>query len=66
MPNIYKNIAVLQCTDESRLNELLAGGLSRFTVRTLGARSVQIDHERLIEVRRLLERLGQTPRIVRG
>lgn len=66
MPTIYSNLAVLQCADETRLNELLAGGLQRFTVRSLGPKAVQIDHERLPEIRKLLDRLGQTPRILRG
>jgi len=66
MPTVYRNIALIECVDEARLVELLAGGLQRFVVRQLGPRALQVDHERLPEIQKLLERLGQTPRILRG
>ena len=65
MPTIYRNMALVECVEPDHLDELLAGGLQRFAVWRLGPGAVQVDHERLPEVRKLLERLGETPRILR-
>lgn len=63
MPALYRGMAVVQSADEAALEDLLKSGLQRYVVRRLGPAAVQVDHERLSEVRRLFERLGQTPRI---
>lgn len=65
MPVIYADIAIVECADEAVLEGLLAGGLQRFVVRRLGPTSVQVDHERLADIRKLFQRLGQTPHITR-
>ena len=66
MSTLYRHLALIECADEAQLDELLVGGLQRFTVRRLGPKSVQVDHVRMVEIRKLLERLGQTPRVVRS
>jgi len=63
VPALYSHMAIVESAGEGELDELLAAGLQRFTVRRLGPTSVQVDHQRLPEVRKLFERLGQTPRI---
>jgi hypothetical protein len=62
---LFANAAVIECAEEAGLEELLAGGLERFVVRRIAPTVVQVDHHRLAEIRKLLERLGQTPRITR-
>ncbi len=59
------NAATVECQEETALAELLSGGLQPFVVRRLGPTAVQVDHQRLPEIRKLLEKLGQTPRITR-
>jgi hypothetical protein len=59
------NAAIVECAEEKTLDELLTGGLLPFVVRRLGPTVVQVDHQRLTEIRRLFDRLGQTPRITR-
>jgi ribosomal protein L13E len=66
VPVLYSGMAIVETSAQAELDELLAAGLQRFTVRRLGPTAIQVDHERLVEVRKLFERLGQTPRIVRG
>ena len=63
MPVLYSHMAIVECAGESELDELMAAGLQRFAVRRLGPAAVQVDHQRLPEIRKLFERLGQTPRI---
>lgn len=65
MPTFYSNVAVVECADAAGLEELIAAGLQRFVVRRLGERAAVVDHERLAEIKKLFERLGQTPRITR-
>lgn len=65
MPGVFANAAVVECTEEAALDELLAGGLQQFLVRRLGPTAIQVDHGRMPEIRRLLDRLGQTPRVTR-
>lgn len=65
MPALYRNVAVVECADEAGLEELLAAGLQRFVVRRLGERAVVVDHVRLPAIKKLFERLGQTPHISR-
>ena len=65
MSVLYSHMAIVESAAESDLEQLLAGGLRRFTVRRLSPTAVQVDHQRLPELRRLFERLGQTPRITR-
>ena len=48
---------------EEKLSELLASGLARYLVRRIGPTALVVDHERLADVRKLLKRLGQTPRV---
>lgn len=63
MPVLYQHSALLTCADAAGLSELLASGLERFVVRRLGERTVMVDHQRLDDLRKLLKRLGQTPRV---
>ena len=64
MPTLYTRVAILECADAEGLEELLTAGLSRFVVRRPGETAVVVDHQRLAEVHKLLQRLGQTPRVV--
>jgi hypothetical protein len=63
MPSLYANVAILEAVDSSTLDDLLASGLKRYLVRRLGPTAIQVDHERLADLRKLLKRLGQTPRV---
>ena len=63
MPNLYASVAILEAVDSSTLDELLASGLARYLVRRIGPTALVVDHERLADVRKLLKRLGQTPRV---
>jgi hypothetical protein len=59
------NAAILECREEAALADLLAAGLQPFVVQRLGATAVQVDHQRLPEIKKLLEKLGQTPGMTR-
>jgi len=63
MPRLYANLAILEAADTSTLEEMIASGLHRYLVRRLGPTAIVVDHERLPDVRKLLKRLGQTPRV---
>jgi hypothetical protein len=63
MPSLYANLAILEAADAPTLEEMLASGLHRYLVRRLGPAAIVVDHERLADVRKLLKRLGQTPRV---
>ena len=63
---IFINVAMIECSDAAHLEGLAAAGLERFIVRRLGDRAVQVDHERLPTIKKLLERLGETPRLAVG
>jgi hypothetical protein len=63
MPTLFKHVAILEAAEPSALDELLISGLKPFVVRQLGPTAVVVDHERLADLRKLLKRLGQTPRI---
>ena len=63
---IFRNVAIIECSDADHLQQLIAAGLERFVVRTLGDCAVQVDHERLPAIKKLLERLGETPRLAVG
>jgi hypothetical protein len=63
MPTIYKHLALLETAEPAALEDLLASGLKSFVVRQLAPTTVVVDHERLADLRKLLKRLGQTPRI---
>jgi hypothetical protein len=56
-------MAILEVAESTLLDELLASGLQSFVVRQLSPTAVVVDHERLGDVRKLLKKLGQTPRI---
>lgn len=64
MPSLFSGAAVVEAADAEKLDDLLASGLKDYVVRRLGPTAVQIDHLRLDDVRKLLKRLGQTPRFV--
>ena len=63
MSALEQHVALLECSDPTSLDEMLAAGVQRFVVRRLGPRVVVVDHERLEELRKLLKKLGQTPRV---
>jgi hypothetical protein len=63
VPTLFKNVAILEVAESALLDELLASGLQSFVVRQLSPTSVVVDHERLGDVRKLLKKLGQTPRV---
>jgi hypothetical protein len=65
VPTLFSGAAVVEAADAEKLEELLASGLRDYTVRRLGPTAVQVDHARLDDVRKLLKRLGQTPRNAR-
>ena len=64
MPSLTTHCAILETTDPSTLESLLASGVGRFVVRPVSPTMVVIDHLRLLELRRHLKQLGQTPRII--
>ena len=66
MATIFSNVAMIECAEAEHLERLIAAGLERFVVRRLGDHAVQVDHERLPAVKKLLERLGETPRLAVG
>lgn len=63
MPRLFSHLALIEAADSGKLDELLASGLNDYAVRRLGPTVVQLDHARLDGARKLLKRLGQTPRI---
>jgi len=63
MPDLFANVALIECADQTALEEVLAAGLDRFVVQRLSETAVVIDHERLDEVIRLLRRQGHTPKV---
>lgn len=62
MPSLFSKAAVVEAADAQKLDELLASGLKDYAVRRLGPTAVQVDHLRIDDIRKLLKRLGQTPR----
>lgn len=64
MPILYQGVVLVQCAEHLALEQFLSAGLQRFVVRRLSSTCVVVDQERLDEVVKLFERLGQTPRIV--
>jgi len=66
VPTLLSNVAIVQSSDTGHLERLLSAGLGRFVVARLGDHVVMIDHERAAAVRKLLERLGETPGLVTG
>ncbi len=64
MPTVCANVTVLECAEPATLEQLIAAGLRRYVVRRLSETAVVLDHERLGDIRKLLKRLGETPRIV--
>ncbi len=65
MPRLSHNTAIIETAEPAAMTALLASGLERMTVRRLSDRAVVVDHERIEDVRKLLRRLGHTPRITR-
>lgn len=65
MPHLFSGIAIVEAADPEKLDELLASGLKDYSVRRLGPTTVQLDHARLDDARKLLKRLGQTPRVAK-
>jgi len=63
MALFLRNAAVIQCAESARLDALIAGGLDRFLVERLGPTAALVDHARLPAIKKLLERLGETPRL---
>ena len=63
IPDLFANVALIECADQTALEEVLAAGLDRFVVQRLSETAVVIDHERLDEVIRLLRRQGHTPKV---
>jgi hypothetical protein len=63
MPTLFDHTAIVETAQPEKLEQLLAAGLRRYVVRTLGPTAVQVDHERLADVHKLLKRLGETPRV---
>ncbi len=63
MPDLFANVALIECADRAVLDEALEAGLARFVVQRLSDRAVAVDHERLDEVLKLLRRQGQTPKV---
>jgi hypothetical protein len=63
MPTLYKHVAILEVAEASQLDELLVSGLRSLVVRQLSPTAVVVDHERVGDVRKLLKKLGETPRI---
>ncbi len=63
MSTLYRHLALLESNDPGVLAELLASGLQPYVVRQLTPTTAIVDHERLDDLRKVLKRLGQTPRI---
>ena len=63
---LLQNVAVIEAGDAGHLERLLAAGLERFVVERIGERAVVVDHQRIVALKKLLERLGETPRLVTG
>ncbi len=63
VPNLFANVALIECADRIALDEALGAGLSRYVVWRLSETAVVIDHERLEDVLKLLRRQGQTPKV---
>lgn len=66
VPNLLQNVAIIQAADAEHLERLLTAGLDRFAVERLGEYAVVVDHQRIPALKKLLERLGETPRLVTG
>lgn len=66
MAVLLQNACIVQATDAGRLEQLLAAGLDRFAVERLGETAILVDHQRIPALKKLLERLGETPRLVTG
>ncbi len=65
MPDLFTNVAIVECADRAALDEALGAGLDRYVVRRLSETTVVVDHERLEAVLKLLRRQGQTPKVTR-
>jgi hypothetical protein len=65
LPDLYANIALIECADPAALAEALGAGLDRFVVQRLSDRAVVVDHERLEDALKLLRRQGQTPKVTK-
>ena len=63
MPTLFDHVAIVETAQPDKLEHLLAAGLRRYVVRPLGQTAVQVDHQHLAEVHKLLKRLGETPRV---
>jgi len=63
LPDLFANVALIECADQTALEETLAAGLDRFVVRRLSETAVVVDHKRLDDVIKLLRRQGHTPKV---
>jgi hypothetical protein len=65
LPDLFVNVALVECADAAVAEELLRGALGRFLVNRISDRVVAVDHERLDDVLKALRRQGQTPTVTR-
>jgi hypothetical protein len=65
LPDLFANVALLECADKATLDEVLGTGLERYVVRRLSETVVVVDHARVEELLKLLRRQGQTPKVTR-
>jgi hypothetical protein len=65
LPDLFVNVALVECADAAVAEELVHGALSRFLVSRVSDRVVAVDHERLDDVLKALRRQGQTPKVTR-
>lgn len=65
LPELFANVALVECADRATLEEALGVGLDRYVVARLSDTVVMVDQERLDGVLKLLRRQGQTPKVTR-
>jgi hypothetical protein len=65
LPDLFVNVALVECAEATVADELLRGPLGRFLVHRISDRVVAVDHERLDDVLKALRRQGQTPKVTR-
>jgi hypothetical protein len=64
VPNLYRNVLLLECADAAALAEALASLPERVVVWRLGETAVALDPEADEQVVALLQRAGLTPRVL--
>ena len=65
MPDLYLNVALVECADAAIADELARGCLARFIYGRVSDRVIAVDHERIDDVLKALRRGGQTPKVTR-